>query len=406
MRKLHTSWQGKLVGALALLGIGPNVGVGAEVYLQPKFEVSTEVDTNRNFDTVNAHWSEGYLVSLGGTLGIDTPRSDTIVKPWVTYDDFPKAGEHSIQGIVDFLTNYRSPRSVFTLFGRFDHRDTYSSELASADFNSLNPNVLLTPETGLVTVGGTRELLTLGPSYTYDLTPRWQLGADGTYQSASYGGGARGLYIPYDYSTGRILVGYALTSRTKFDIGVRADRYDATDGSGITNGGGVAAGLGFNWSPVFKGSLELVAERYDIKSVRPTPVAETRDSYGMTYTTTWTGQISSVIASAGRTLTPSGSGGIFNADQIQIEYNRKLTERFSFLTADRFIRYSSTSGQTHVADYDYIDATADLKWLATRTFYLAGGLEFFRENYRSTGIAANNTGIHVTFGYEALGRRP
>jgi hypothetical protein len=126
----------------------------------------------------------------------------------------------------------------------------------------------------------------------------------------------------------------------------------------------------------------------------------------MTYTTTWTGQISSLIASVGRTLTPSGAGGIYNADQIQIEYSRKLTERFSFGTADRVIRYTSTSGQTHVADYDYIDATADLKWLATRTFYVTGGLAFVRENYRSTGIAANDTQIHLTFGYEALGRRP
>jgi hypothetical protein len=65
---------------------------------------------------------------------------------------------------------------------------------------------------------------------------------------------------------------------------------------------------------------------------------------GLTFVTSWKGEVSKFQLSAGRTTTPSGAGGTFRADQLQAEYHRDLRQRLALSAAGRFVRYQSQSG--------------------------------------------------------------
>jgi hypothetical protein len=133
-------------------------------------------------------------------------------------------------------------------------------------------------------------------------------------------------------------------------------------------------------------------------------VRNTSTGAGVTYTTTWQGEISKLQLSAGRTFTPSGAGGTFRADQFQIEYGRDLTQRLAFSTAGRYIHYAALLGVYGGSDYDYVNVTAGLKWRITRTWYLTGGVEYMREKFAAPVGAATNGMLYAAVGYEGLGR--
>jgi hypothetical protein len=182
--------------------------------------------------------------------------------------------------------------------------------------------------------------------------------------------------------------------------------------------------LGFKWSKLFTAKLLLSVERdySDVKSPPAAttttnattgttsggfiaPVKSTTTGTGATYVTTWQGEIQKLDLSLGRTYTPSGAGGTFAADQLQVNYQRDLSPRLQFQGAARYVNETSVSVVFRSADYSYVNATASLKWKLTPTWYVTGGVEYLYEHFVSAFGNASNGMVYVAFGYQGLGRR-
>jgi hypothetical protein len=395
--------------ALALVGIG-GVAQAAQTYFQPRAQAGAEVDSNRALihsnDTANKkETTEGYSARVGGTWGIATPRSETTIRPDLGYTDYPKNHANDFRAIVDLASNFRSQRSTLSITGRFDRRATFSSELASAQFNPVTPGVPTTPETGRISTDAVRTLGTLSPSYEYAITQRVNWGVNGTYQIVDYSGTNATRYVPYDYYRGGTSLSWALNPRAYTSLEIYGSRESAKDSSGSVNGRGITLAFNFNWSKEFSSRFELSGERDTSEIVKPAPLRATSDGVGATYVTAWKGQVSKLRLSAGRTFTPSGAGGSFRADQLQVQYGRDLSPRLSLDAAARFIRYVSLSGVSKGSNYDYVTSIAGLKWKATPTWFVTGGLEFMREKFEPPAGSANNGMVYVAVGYEGLGRQ-
>jgi hypothetical protein len=390
-----------------LIAAVAGTAVGAETYFEPMAETRVEVDNNRSYVTNSGAeaTTEGYTEMLGAEMGYATPLWDTVFKPQVQYVDFPQVHEHELEEVANVLSSYHSQLSDFTVYARYDHRDTYDSELASALFNPLNPDYpVTTPETGKISIGETRTLWDIDPTYQYHWSQRLVLGVAATFQDANYSSTVANTYIPYVYGVGRAFANYALTPRSGLSLGIYGSRYDASDGSSLSDGYGATLGYDYDWSKTFNSSLQLLAQRTEDTIVLPAAFRDTENGQGATFTTTWKGQISSLHLIAGQTFTPSGAGGIYKADQFQIEYDRNLSARFVTTYAVHYIKNVSVSEQYANSDYDYLTATASLKWMMTRTFYVVGGAAYTREREAvGTGPAADGM-LYAAFGYQGLGR--
>lgn len=394
----------KFVAAVVTL-TASSMTMAAQTYFQPRAEIGAEVDTNRDLVTSGPKsTSEGYAVNAGGTWGIVTPRSDSTIRPQIGYTDYPDAHANFLRAIVDLYSQYRSERSLASIAGQFNREGTYTSELASAQFNTVNPNLPTTPETGRVTTDAIRTILTAAPSYSYSLTQRLNWNVTGTLQTVDYSGTNAPSYIPYDYYLGGTSLTWVTNPRMNTSFGVFASRESAKDSSGSVNSTGATLSFDFQWSKRFSGRLELTGERDESKVVKPFVVNDTRTGAGATFVTSWKGEISTLQFSAGRTFTPSGSGGIFRADQLQVEYSRDLSQRLAFTTAGRYIRYDSQSSAYNSSSYDYLTAVAGLKWKMTRTWYLVGNVEYLREKFEAPVRTASNGMLYAGVGYEGLGR--
>jgi hypothetical protein len=388
-----------------VLGCSPwTVASAAEVYVQPGAEVHAEVDSNRNLATSGKTTSEGYAANVGGVWGVATPLSDTTLRPQLGYVDYPKDHEHSLLGSLDLASTYNSQRSGFSLYGTLNRSDTYISELASAQFNPIIPVSPTTPETARVTTNTTRTLGNVIPKYEYQIAPRMRIGASGVYESANYSGDFASLYVPYQYRQGNVYLTWAVSPRTDVSAGPFISRDAAKTGGAVTDGKGGRLAFNYKLTNTFSNSLELTGERDDVRLAQSSPTMRSTN-FGATYAMTWTGQISTLQLSAGRTFSPNGAGGVYRTNQLQVEYDRKLSDRLSTSYAARYIDAGALAG-LGLGDYKYGEGVASLKWLVTRTWYLGGGAEFVWVRYGANSSSADNAMAYVSFGYLGLGRRP
>jgi len=404
-------WCSALGALIFLVGSGGPAAADEYFYVQPRAFVSTEVDSNRDMVTSGpTTTSEGYGAQAGATIGIATPESDTTIRPQLDYYDFPNLSETALEGRADFASSLNAQRNQLGISGEYDHRELFGSELASATFNSVNPYLPTTPETGRISVSGARSLLTVVPKYEYDLTQRLDLDVSGIYQNLNYSG-ASANYISYDYYDVSAGADWKLSPRSDLSLAVDGSSESAKDIDSVTHGHGITLTYNYQWSKVFTGSLSLVGEQYDIRiapsngAVIPAPSKTTSSGVGVQYTTTWIGEISQLQLIIGRTFTPSGAGGTFASDQFQAEYKRNFTPRMSLDVAAHYIQDVALSDLYDAGNYDYLIATADLKWMLTRTWFVAGGVQYVKERYPESATSAASSMAHVLFGYEGLGRQ-
>jgi hypothetical protein len=398
----------RYLATLVLLALGASAKA-AEVYFQPQAEVGIEEDSNRNLVTsgdlvAKKESSEGYSAEASGTWGIATPTSDFTIRPEVSYSDYPRLSTNALRTLLDLNSQFHSDRGQASLEGRFDRQATYSSELANPQFNPVTPDLPTTPETGRISSDTTRTLITAVSSYTYDLTQRLNWGVTGTVQSVDYSGSNAANYISYNYYLGGTSLTWGVTSRLAATLGVFSSRESAKDDNGSVNADGATLAFSYKLSTQWTNRLEFTGERDDTDVVKPFALKSTSTGAGATYTAAWQGQISKLQLSAGRTFTPSGGGGIFRADQLQVQYDRDLTQRLAFTGAARVINDTSVSGAYTGSNYDYVNVTTRLKWKLTPTWYVAGGAEYLRAHFEPPVGAASNVMLYASVGYLGLGK--
>jgi hypothetical protein len=391
--------------AVALLAFGAPAAGAADLYFQPRMELSVNVNSNRDLVTSGPKTvSEGYYANFGGTLNYLTPDSTLIFRPQVGYEDYPRVDEKDTFAIGDLYWDYRTERGDFRLGGQLDRRSTYGSELADPTFNPVNPLQPTAPETGRINVNDTRTLGTITPSYTYDFTRRLSGGLGGVFQDVDYSGPGSNGFVPYTYYVGSVFLGWAATPKLDTKITAFGSRESATNDTGSVDGGGGTLGFDYKWSSQFSSHLEILGERDDSKTLKPAPVSESSTSGGATVSSTWKGEISSLMFIAGRTFTPSGAGGKYALDEVKFEYHRDLAPRWKLTAAGVYDRYTPVTSAIPGSDYSYVNVEASVKWLWTPTWYLATGVQYLFNKLGAPIGSASNDMLYVQFGYEGLAR--
>lgn len=383
----------------------PIAAVAADVQNAWLANFSLEYNTNREMLVTGESGSEGYVAELGTLMKIATPRSSTTFKPVVAYVNYPDMDEQTVNATVDLNSQLRGLRYNAALFGRFESLDTFSSELAPAEFNPVNPDLPTTPETGRVSVDRKRTLLTLVPSYDYALSERLDFLLNGVAQIVDYSGDSTGFeYIPYSHFNVETGLAWELNPKADVSFSVYGFRTSNSDDDGEAEGYGASVGYDYEWSERMSSSFKVLAQRDDITTEIPVPSKERSTNWGATFGVRYQGQVSRVNLEVGRSFSPSGFGGTSRADQVQVELRRSLSERTEFSTAVRYIDYSSLA-TVAAGDYSYLRAGMNLRWRVSPTWYVAGGVGYWREEYDgSLGGAANNTQVSFSFGYEGLQR--
>ncbi|MEA3150655.1 MAG: hypothetical protein QOD56_1594 [Gammaproteobacteria bacterium] len=379
--------------------------LAAEYYIQPVATLTAENDSNLDLDPGVKQQVQGYLADLAALIGIDTPQSATILRPRITYRYYPKeSADNRLEAYLDLNTTYRTQRSVASLVGSIQHLDLFNAELSSSTFNDVNPNQP-PPDTGRSIVGATRDSVILYPKYQYSVTPLLGLGANGQYQLVKYSPSSVSGHVDFDYYMGRVFGNYAVTQTSTLLFGGFGSKYEARRFFSQATGKGATVELDTNWTALFSTRAALIYQITDLDAALPQPARARVNAWGGTVNALYKTQITQYRLLAGRQVSPSGGGSLYNTDRVQFEYDRNLTARWDMTAAVIGLRTHALT--QNVAGYDrkYLQTLFETRYSLTQRWFVQGGYAYAWQKYQYDVNSAANNRFYVQVGYKGLGQQ-
>lgn len=406
--------RGDLTGPwLAAAAMVAAPGQAAEVYYQPTATLSAENDSNLDLTPGQPGNVQGYLANVGTLVGIATPNSDTLIRPRFEYRDYPKDPyDNRLEEYLDLRSDYRGLRSSASISATYDHQDDFNAEFSSALYSDFNPVQPTAPSTGKAVIGITRTSLLLQPRYDFKFSPTLGVGVGGIYQSLSYSPSDALAHVDFDYSLGRAFVSWTVSPQTEMEFGGFGSRYHATQVLADATGAGASFDLNTTWTQLFSTSFSAVYQHTNFNSAlpqtyggAPVPMTANDNAWGATFSAVYKGQISQFRANLGRTITPSGAGGIYVNDQVQFQYTRNLNERLAVTGAMIALRNHGLEAAVSQYDRTYLQSVIDVKWFIRPTWFVQGGYQYAWQKFVTDPDGALNSRVYIRAGYQGLGRQ-
>ena len=380
----------------------------ADVHTEPRVDLRIEQNDNLNLDPEPTSDSDvlGYIAEMDLLMDLRTPRGETSLRPRVRFQDYPdRDAFERVEGFLDLVSRYESQRSIFEFIGNFSHQDLYNSDTPGGGFDPLDPDGG-NSDGGAATIGQTRTALGLNPTFEHRLTERVTLGLAADYLTAHYDA-EDGPSNRTDYDYG-VLDGYfawQISPASIFSVGAYATRYEAEDEIETTDAIGGRLGYAFLWSETDGVEATFNYERNETEILVPAVLEETSSEFGGSLTAFRKLEVSEWRFSVGRYFIPTGDSGKSISDRFRIQYDRLLSERFSFRGAARYESRSALSEIQAGNDRDYARLDLSVKWLVTQKWYVGGGYSYIWEDRElATSDAANNR-FFINFGYQGLSQR-
>jgi hypothetical protein len=376
----------------------------AEWYVQPNATLTVEGDSNLEMQPGTKTRTEGNLAMASALVGITSPTSDTAIRPRIEYRNYPEdSQDNRLEEYLDFHSSMSGQRSSGSIFGSLQHRDEFNAEFNSALYDNFYPTPPPTSaETGKATVGATRDSAFVVPSYNFRFSPLLAAGLTGIYQKVNYSPNDSSGHVDFEYYFGKAAASWTLSPRSELSFGGFGSKYEATRYNSNATGSGAVVDFDTNWTPLFSTTLETVYQHSDINTSIPTPLITTSNAWGATVSVAYKTQISRLRLDAGRSITPSGGGAVFTADQIKTQYDRDLSERLSVTGAVIGLKNHSLASNQLYNNRNYVETVVEAKWNLTRTWYLQGGYQYSWEKFEvEPGGAANNR-VYIRLGYLGL----
>jgi hypothetical protein len=393
----------QLLCAAAVMSAAPVLA--AQYYVQPTATVSAETDSNLDLDPGSHKSVEGYIADAAAVIGVLTPSSSTTIRPRVDYRNYPAdSADDRLEEYLDLNSAYRSQRSKGSVYLGFERRDEFNAELSSALYDPNVPVSPTSPETGRAIKGAVRTSVILLPDYSYSVTERTSAGVSGVFQHLGYSPNNAFDAVDFDYYQAKAYLRWNLTQRNDLTVGGTGSEYKATRFDSRATSGGAAVTLDTSWTPLLSTSATAVYQRTTIDTSIPSPFKAKVNPWGATFSAIYKAEANQFRMDGGRVVTPSGGGGIYINDQVQLQYLRNVTQRLTLTAAVVALKNSGLTSNVNGNARTFVRTVVEGKWMFTPTFFVQGGYQYMHQKYEvETGSAANNR-IYIRFGYQ--GRNP
>jgi hypothetical protein len=377
----------------------------AEVYYQPIALISAENNSNVDLDLGKQPQVQGYVADVATIVGIDTPDSTTIFRPRVVYRDYPKdSGDDRFEGYLDFNSTWRTQRSNANLQGSYQHLDEFNAEHTLAFFDDITA-AQPAPDTGRTVVGASRDSALLAPKYIYSFTPIISGGVSGDYQRVTYSPSDDTSHLNFDFYQARAFATYSASPRFDWSLGGFGSQFKTTAVDSRATGSGAVADFSANWTPLLSTNAELQYQHTDINTVIPTPLKSQLNTVVGSVDFGYKSELDRFRLIAKRSISPSGAGAVYTLDNIQFQYDRDVTERFSVTAAVIGVRTHGLTANLAGDDRKYAQSIIEAHYNLTRRFFVQGGYQYSWQRYQLDPDSASNNRIYIEFGYKGLGKQ-
>jgi len=383
----------------------------ADTYFQPSASARVDHESNRRLvpDGLPSKSVTGYTLSAGAVFGARTPRSETDIRPEISFLRYPDEKEfNQTEARLDLRTRYRTERSTLGFQGKFSRMSEYNADFADIAFDEFDPDAPPVTGDGTVLASERRTRFDLRPSFEYRLSPRTRIGLDLLAQDVSYSADGATSQVDHRNFDLDLRLARQLTQRTTVLAGVFATRYETEDDVNVSEGYGLSLGLQQRWSETFTADLSFRIEdsesRLHIIDVSgPVTLKDSSKPWTVQGALAWRGQVTRVRVMAGHMLAPSGSGSRNERDEIRAQVDRDLSQRMVWRGTLRAFheKREDDLGQRNERDSARVETSLD--WRATTTWIVRVGAAYTWQDRKTDLASADSAMVYLSIGYQGLG---
>lgn len=379
--------------------------------LQPSVDTGVSYETNPDNVSEGSREDDAYIASLRGKLRVMAMTADSKLQidPSVRLrEDWDNDSSLQLDSTdfslpLSFTTRgRRSETSVSAGFSLIPSRE--------ADYQVTDPNLPPPPggvgcdvdNRGRCQVDEMQTYWHVGPSFSYDLTPRTQLSAQGRYTEVSYDEARITRRFDYDYSLASLSLLHMLHPRHKVNVAASFARYDARQPGSLlenkTDTTSVSVGYEYVFSAETSVNLNLGSSSNDYKAtvycINPAPppllTGCTREGNDDSFVgelflvQKFPDRISTRIG-VSRQVQPSSDGAQVTADNFTAFAERDLSPRLRVSAGISYIDQEAIGSESVTVrqrlDRSYARLDLGLRWQLSRHWFARVRYAYNTEDY-------------------------
>ncbi len=391
------------LAAASVFVLFPGQASAQQWLFTPEIELAAHhVDNPRLDEEGDADAITGGLVDAGLAFRRNTQTSSVLLRPRVAlyrYTDAPD--EDSEAYFLDFNANRETQRSAWRIGANYRQQQVFRGETTSADFSDIGVDDDVQTGTGRTFVRRQRDLWSLSPGATFELSQLTSLEVDLGYLDVRYDSEELGEAVDYNNSRADVFLVRALSAHSDIGIGVFASRYDPQRVDRETDSAGARVRYQQEISDISGFSVDIGVQESQTPSFADpaSEISETSFLWNVGYdrqleVTRWRFDI-------GRQVTPSGSGTLVERDLYRAVMYRQLKPRWNLQLSGVVMNTDSVAQEDLITSNarDYIQGRASLAYQVTRNWTVEGLYSFTHQDFEDIPGDAQEHELRLSFVY-------
>ena len=381
--------------------------MSAEWRLAPDIRIgSIYNDNNRLAENGEEVVVWGGFADITGIAERRTELSTTSIRPRVAISKFPGDEDEDATNLyLDFFHRTRGERHEWDWRGNFSRSEALRAQridLGVPDPDLDNDEI---GETGRVNVRRTRTIARLGPRLTYEMSERTSGGVGLDYMDVGYDEEQVGEALDYNNARAELFLINQLSPVSRFRTTVFGTRFESDRVNNDSSGYGIRGRYEYDITETTRLFFDAGAQR---TTVEAGPAGQgidiTEDGFLLDVGLTRRWELTRLLISGGRSIQPTGSGFLREADQVRFNLLRQLSPRWYVEASGYGLRSRSVESGIDFNDRDYFEIRATLGHELTRAWSIEATAGHRRQDFKDTPGEAEVNEFLFNLRYQPRGR--
>jgi hypothetical protein len=344
---------------------------------------------------------DGYLLDVLANIHYSSSDiTSFFLQPRALIRNYPDNEEFESDDF--FLRSQFRHRMQSNTFGfrlNFDQQDIRTAERNDSDLDIEDPDEIPNDDTGLVGIEGDRSRWRVSPYWNYAFSSTSSMDIALDYFDVRYDDVFAGILV--DYTDSRVNWSYrrALSNITTGILTLTGRRFSPEQVFGID----IEENTGYGLLVGFEHSLSEKTRLVAMIGVENTEQAGGQSDPEVIGNLTLTRDLQtiSMFARYERAVTASGSGVVELRDTVNVNFNRRLSERIAAGFGVRAYHAQPVDSTTSIFDRNYVQLQALFSWYVTKSFVIEADYRYtVLDRSNAIGERSNSNQVGLWFIYQ------
>lgn len=385
-----------VIGTILIVATVPGTSEAAEWRIEPLFRMAGDFNDNANLAIRTDEEDEisGFIAEAMARISYASEVTNVYIEPRLRSKRYPNDDNSDTDDqFARFDVSHNRQNNNFGFRGDFAREDIRTAELAEVDLDIEDPDDLPEDNTGNVGDSDHRIRWSVAPRWSHRLSDVSSLSADVVHIDVSYDDEQEDNLVDFTDTRFRTTYSRVLSERNTGYVSATVRYFDASDINNDNTGYGLGGGFSRSLTETTTLRALFGLENTDRQT----------GSSDLTYVADFSlrQQLETIrlFAQYRRRVNSNGSGGLTLRDEVNLSFNRDLSERLAAGLGVRAYNTSALDEDVESNERNYAQLAAQFTWALTEKLSLSTDYRYTFLDRKENDESANSNRVTLWLSY-------